>query len=1450
MILKVLSTCIAVSLATASLTLAEPAASLVGDQLDWDRAPIEVLSPVRDQIVLNGVWQFQPAVGAAERGAVPTAWGQLRVPGSWKPAGGLPKVESPGGGETWDNLDLLKLAKGWYRREIDIPATWDGRAIELLLDRVSTDADVFVNGQRCGQINWPRGSVRIDNAVKAGERATIEVLVAAASTVKEVEVFMGFGQSHMAKSQLATCGLTGDVLLVSRPAGAHIADVGIRTSTRQQRIDLDVDIADVQADGPVTVTVDMLNGRGEVEKQFTQTVDAKAGANSTITIGWPWADPRLWDVGKPELYTAMVKVNGTGLNDQRPQRFGFREFWIDGRKFMLNGSEIRLRPINALAPDWTGIGDSREVISQVLRSYRDAGFNFVEIWPVDIAARGSRDVCQTWCELADEIGITIGSIALPMNPLFSQWGEPGVKDDYIARMAASMRRVRNSPSHVMWSFTPNSFGHAQDQNPVLMGKSLAQPIWHSDYFDAGWHRRMALGKEGVEIVKSLDPTRPVLVHQGGPVGDVYALNNYLCWVPLQERMEWLTEWSQNGDMPYMAVEFGAPLHTSYMRGRWGGGWGRGEGASHSEPLVSEFAAAYLGPQAYALETQSYRDSIRSKFAPADAKEEKDSSQMYRSFWGDPNINHGPVTNRIQSLFIKETWRSWRALGVTGGLVPWDDAHGFDHSGDAGQRLVEVAPPAPGQRGSWPQAVKARFLNPYQPAGAKVLSSGEALLNNNRDTLAYIAGKPERVTSQDHHFTAGGSFTKQIVLMNDRRDPIEAAWSVVVTLGDDEVLRRTETASLGVAETRMVPIEIKAPMVTAATDGAIVLTAEVGGTRHEDRFAFRVYPTPAPARQRVAVIDPQGKSAAMLKQLGFDVQHVDTPGDATTLIIGSHATKDDPKVVSKLQGWVEQGGALLLMSQHPDFFTDVMGLRVHPLIERRAFPVTTDHPITRGLDADDLRDWVGESRVVDPYPNYLDKTIRVTNYVGFPWHGWRWGGYGGVTSVAIEKPHQSGWTPLIECGFDLMYSPLLTMQHGRGRVTICTLDLEDHAASDPAAALLAQRIVSHSLSHVPAEETAASYIGGETLHDRLTELGVVFERVSGTPQQPGLLLVDPASTIAPDALRQYAERGGRVLVLASADGKSSLATYANDKKFAGSLEVPQWPETVGLSGSDLRTRVDVPAWKIADRAEVAANGLLARETVGTGVMVSSQVNPWALDTQKEPYLRYTRWRHTRALSQLIANMGGQFRTNAQFFAEPSDVPDALELAGSWQAKRTLVLEAAASFEAAHADPGLSPEAQSIVSSTSAATEAGWQELALPGFWDNWGDGWNKTDGEAVFRRTFDVPAAWAGIDLELDLGPIDDFDDTYVNGTLVGRTDIATPRFYEHARLYNVPSELTRPGMNTITIRTFDRYGGVGFGAKPQQFKLSPKREPTRGWYHPDFRTDFAYGDDPYRYCRW
>lgn len=86
-----------------------------------------------------------------------------------------------------------------------------------------------------------------------------------------------------------------------------------------------------------------------------------------------------------------------------------------------------------------------------------------------------------------------------------------------------------------------------------------------------------------------------------------------------------------------------------------------------------------------------------------------------------------------------------------------------------------------------------------------------------------------------------------------------------------------------------------------------------------------------------------------------------------------------------------------------------------------------------------------------------------------------------------------------------------------------------------------------------------------------------------------------------------------------------------------------------------------------------------------------------------------------------------------------------------------------------------------------------------------------------RRTIDIPASWAGKDLTLNLGTVDDNDVTLFNGEVVGKTvGCWVPR------VYTIPGNMVKAGKATIAIRVHDTGGLTGIGCEEKDFYISVK----------------------------
>jgi sialate O-acetylesterase len=111
-------------------------------------------------------------------------------------------------------------------------------------------------------------------------------------------------------------------------------------------------------------------------------------------------------------------------------------------------------------------------------------------------------------------------------------------------------------------------------------------------------------------------------------------------------------------------------------------------------------------------------------------------------------------------------------------------------------------------------------------------------------------------------------------------------------------------------------------------------------------------------------------------------------------------------------------------------------------------------------------------------------------------------------------------------------------------------------------------------------------------------------------------------------------------------------------------------------------------------------------------------------------------------------------------------------------------------------------------------ADWKTARMPQAFEQ--AGLPDFDGIVWFRHSFELPATWAGQTLKLGLGPVDDVDTTFVNGTKVGQMNR-----YDLNRVYSVPPEVLKPGTNVVSVRVLDTGGAGGLVGAPEQMFLKP-----------------------------
>jgi sialate O-acetylesterase len=122
------------------------------------------------------------------------------------------------------------------------------------------------------------------------------------------------------------------------------------------------------------------------------------------------------------------------------------------------------------------------------------------------------------------------------------------------------------------------------------------------------------------------------------------------------------------------------------------------------------------------------------------------------------------------------------------------------------------------------------------------------------------------------------------------------------------------------------------------------------------------------------------------------------------------------------------------------------------------------------------------------------------------------------------------------------------------------------------------------------------------------------------------------------------------------------------------------------------------------------------------------------------------------------------------------------------------------------------------------DSDWKTMDLPRFWQTEGLQFN---GVVWFRKVVELPKSWVGRELRLTLGAIDDFDQTYFNGVLIGEHPDGTPDAHRIKREYRISGALVRPSRNVIAVRVFDHGGNGGFAGRRSELTISKVEGSTK-----------------------
>jgi len=459
---------------------------------------VQALFAQRMSIDFNKDWKFYLGNDslASAKEYNDTKWRTLNLPHDWSIESDFIK-EAP----ATNQGGSLPGGIGWYRKTFILPSSAKDKLVSIEFDGVYKNSEVWINGHYLGK--RPYGyvafsydltphllpapqknviAVKVDNSQQPDSRwysgsgiyRNVKLIIKNTISIDYQGVRV---ESRLSSPELEERGNWSKYKPTkgSIRGSVHIGEVSITNNTdRIQSINVLYRLFDMQ-------------GR-EIDERKSENIEIKSKDRYSSAI--PKSNvsykikphPILWSVSNPYLYKAVITI----LQNDKPidevsTKIGFREIEFNDQKgFYLNGEPLKIKGV-CLHHDLGALGAAfnKEAARRQLRIFKEMGCNAIRC--------SHNPPASEFLDLCDEMGFLV------IDEAFDMWAKRKNKFDYHLYfkewhkkdIEAMVLRDRNHPSVFMWS----------------IGNEIREQ------FDSSGTR---IAKELTDIVKNLDPTRPVI----------------------------------------------------------------------------------------------------------------------------------------------------------------------------------------------------------------------------------------------------------------------------------------------------------------------------------------------------------------------------------------------------------------------------------------------------------------------------------------------------------------------------------------------------------------------------------------------------------------------------------------------------------------------------------------------------------------------------------------------------------------------------------------------------------------------------------------------------------------------------------------------------------------------------------------------------------------------------
>lgn len=421
--------------------------------------------------LLNGTWKFffvdsykdlpqnitDPSVNTS-------SWDDITVPGNWEVQGHGVAIYTNHGYEFKPKNPqppLLPEANpvGVYRRDIEIPASWDNRDIYLHIGGAKSGLYVYLNGKEVGYSEDSKNPAEflINKYLQPGKNVlTLKIFRWSTGSYLECQDFWRMS------------GIERDVFLWSQPK-ASIQDFRVVSTLDDTYTNgifkLAVDLKNhTQETKNLNVGYELLDAKGNLVASEANDIWVSPAAPQTASFEYDLKNVAPWSAEHPNLYKLLMTIKEEGkVIEVVPFNVGFRRFEMkqidqvaeDGKPYtvlLFNGQPVKFKGVNIHEhnPE-TGHYVTEELMRKDFELMKQNNINAVRLchYPQD----------RKFYELCDEYGLYVYDEAnIESHGMYYSLKKGGTLGNnpewlipHMDRTMNMYERNKNYPSVTFWS---------------------------------------------------------------------------------------------------------------------------------------------------------------------------------------------------------------------------------------------------------------------------------------------------------------------------------------------------------------------------------------------------------------------------------------------------------------------------------------------------------------------------------------------------------------------------------------------------------------------------------------------------------------------------------------------------------------------------------------------------------------------------------------------------------------------------------------------------------------------------------------------------------------------------------------------------------------------------------------------------------------------------------------